>query len=82
MTSPEPTATPARAPFPFYAGVFLLCMSVLMQQIVQTRILSVMAYYHLAFFSISMAMFGLTAGALWVYFRRADRKSTRLNSSH
>jgi SAM-dependent methyltransferase len=65
-----PSTTP-RAPFLFYAGVFLLCMSVLMQQIVQTRILSVMAYYHLAFFSISMAMFGLTAGALWVYFRKA-----------
>jgi hypothetical protein len=36
-------------------------------QLIQTRILSVVAWYHLAFFAISMAMFGLTAGAIWVY---------------
>ena len=50
----------------FLAGVFLLCMSVLMIQIVQTRILSVVSLYYMAFFSISMAMLGLTA-------RRPDR---------
>ena len=38
-----------------------------MLQIIQTRILSVVTWYHLAFFAISMAMFGLTAGAVWVY---------------
>lgn len=78
MTSSQPTETAARAPVAFYAGVFLLCMSVLMQQIVQTRILSVMAYYHLAFFSISMAMFGLTAGALWVYWRKETLSPSEL----
>lgn len=57
---------------PFYAGLFLLCLSTLLLQIVQTRILSVIAWYHLAFFSISMAMFGMTAGALWVYLRRSE----------
>ena len=41
-----------------------------MLQVIQTRILSVVAWYHLAFFAISMAMFGLTAGAVWVYLRR------------
>ncbi|MPZ58063.1 MAG: hypothetical protein GEU91_16520 [Rhizobiales bacterium] len=41
-----------------------------MLQLVQTRILSVVAWYHLAFFVISIAMFGLTAGAVWVYLRR------------
>jgi len=61
----------------FYSGVFLLCMSVLMLQIVQTRILSVIAYYYLAFLTISMAMFGLTAGALLVYYggKRFSEKS-------
>jgi hypothetical protein len=39
-------------------------MSVLMIQIIQTRILSVVSLYYMAFFSISMAMLGLTAGAL------------------
>src|SRR5260370_41649397 len=39
-----------------------------MLQIVETRILSVISFYHLAFFAISMAMFGMTAGSLIVYF--------------
>ncbi len=54
----------------FYSGLFLLCMSVLMLQITETRILSVIAYYYLAFLTISMAMFGMTAGALIVYFKQ------------
>lgn len=55
--------------FCFYGGVFLLCMSVLALQVIQTRLLSVAGYYHLAFFAISMAMLGLTAGAVRVYLR-------------
>jgi predicted membrane-bound spermidine synthase len=57
-------------PSMFYFGLFLITSCTLMLQIVQTRILSVVAWYHLAFFAISMAMFGLTAGAVWVYLRR------------
>ena len=53
----------------FYAGVFLVSFAALMLQIVQTRILSVVVWYHLAFFVISLAMFGLTAGAVWVYLK-------------
>jgi hypothetical protein len=56
----------SRDRFAFLSGVFLLCMSVLMVQIIQTRILSVVSLYYMAFFSISMAMLGLTAGALIV----------------
>ena len=44
-------------------------MSILMIQIVQTRILSVVSLYYMAFFSISMAMLGLTGGALIVYYK-------------
>jgi len=62
-------ATRARDGIAFLAGVFLLCMSVLMIQIIQTRILSVVSYYYMAFLSISMAMLGLTAGALVVYYK-------------
>src|SRR5215218_6168323 len=40
-----------------------------MLQIVETRIISVTSWYHLAFFVISIAMFGLTAGVVWVYLR-------------
>ena len=53
----------------FLAGLFLICMCVLMLQIVETRMLSVIAWYYLAFFAISMAMFGMTAGSLFVYFK-------------
>jgi hypothetical protein len=34
----------------FLLGLFLICMCVLMLQIIETRILSVVSYYHLAFF--------------------------------
>src|SRR3954463_13368483 len=51
----------------FYAGLGLITAVTLMLQIVETRIISVTSWYHLAFFVISIAMFGLTAGAVWVY---------------
>jgi hypothetical protein len=53
----------------FLAGLFLICMCTLMLQITETRLLSVMTWYYLAFFAISMAMFGMTAGSLFVYFK-------------
>ena len=54
-------------PGQFYAGLFLLTFSTLALEVIETRILSVMTWYHLAFFAISAAMFGMTAGAIWVY---------------
>ena len=53
-------------PARFYCGVFLATASGLMLQIVQTRILSVVLCYYLAFLVISIAMFGITAGTVWV----------------
>src|ERR1700730_11151062 len=53
----------------FLFGLFLICMCGLMLQIVETRIISVIAYYYLAFFAISMAMLGMTAGSLLVYLK-------------
>src|SRR5918999_58583 len=77
-TEVDSPGTRARAisPLRFYAGLFLITACTLMLQVVQTRILSVVAWYHLAFFAISMAMFGLTVGAVWVYLRR-DRFSEK-----
>jgi len=63
----------------FLAGLFLLCMCGLMLQITETRILSVIAFYHLAFFAISMAMFGMTAGALYVHFKAERFPAERLS---
>jgi hypothetical protein len=62
----------------FLLGVFLICMCGLMLQIIETRILSVISWYHLAFFSISMAMFGMTAGSLFVYFKERWFPAERL----
>jgi hypothetical protein len=55
---------------PFLMGVFLITFSSLIFQIVQTRILSVISWYYLAFFAISVAMLGMTVGAVWVYLKR------------
>src|SRR5262245_13412463 len=63
-------AMPHKSKFPFLTGVFLICMCGLMLQIIVTRVLSVISYYYLAFFAIAMAMFGMTAGSLFVYFRQ------------
>ncbi len=62
----------------FLLGLFLICMCGLMLQIIETRILSVISWYHLAFFSISMAMFGMTAGSLFVYFKEGWFTAERL----
>jgi hypothetical protein len=56
----------------FYAGLFALTFSTLALEVLQTRLLSVVAWYHLAFFVISSAMFGMTGGAVWAYWRRRD----------
>jgi hypothetical protein len=55
--------------WPFLSGVFLICSCCLMLQIVETRLISVMLWYHLAFFAISMAMLGMSAGSLLIYFK-------------
>jgi hypothetical protein len=53
----------------FLVGVFLTSMCGLMLQIVETRVLSVIGNYTFAFFAIGIAMLGLTAGALLVFYR-------------
>ena len=73
-------ARTGRDAFAFLTGVFLLCMSVLMIQIIQTRILSVVSLYYMAFFSIIMAMLGLTAGALIVYYKLDHVTSGNVNA--
>src|SRR5882672_9053771 len=73
MNSPS-----AMRKFPFLAGVFLITFALLIFQIVQTRILSVIAWYYLAFFAISVAMLGMTIGAVWVYLRRERFQSAPL----
>ena len=53
----------------FFFGLLLLCACTLMYEVILTRLLSVVSWYYLAFVSVSMAMFGMTAGALVVQLR-------------
>jgi hypothetical protein len=48
----------------------------LMLQIMETRMLSVIGHYNLAFFAIGVAMLGMTAGALLVFYRFETTYST------
>jgi len=50
-----------------YAGLFMVTLATLMYEILLTRIFSVTMWYHFAFMAVSVAMFGMTVGALLVY---------------
>jgi len=52
-----------------YLGTFLIALSTLALEITLTRLLSVITWYHLAFFAIATAMLGMTAGAVTVYLK-------------
>lgn len=57
---------PARRSF-FLAGLLLTTSSTLTLEMLDTRLLSVVTWYHLSFFAVSMAMFGMAAGAVHVF---------------
>src|SRR3954468_9526852 len=50
-----------------YAGLFFVALATLMYEILLTRVFSVTMLYHFAFVALSVAMFGMTVGALLVY---------------
>lgn len=52
-----------------YAGLLMIALSTTTYEILLTRIFSVLLYYHLAFAAISLAMFGMTTGAIVVYLK-------------
>jgi spermidine synthase len=56
-----------RIPGRYYLAIFVLACATLSFQILITRFFSVMLYYHFAFAAISLAMLGLTRGAMEVY---------------
>ncbi|CAN5749028.1 hypothetical protein BH23ACT2_BH23ACT2_00070 [soil metagenome] len=71
--SPEArtAATDLRPSATTYAGLFVVTLTMLAYEIALTRIFSVTMWYHFAFVAISLALFGMTAGALIVHFRPA-----------
>ncbi len=51
------------------AGLLFVALATLMYEVLLTRIFSVTMWYHFAFVAISIAMLGMTVGALIVYVR-------------
>lgn len=62
-------ADPPRAGKGVYAGLLLTTLSTLAYQLLLTRIFSVTMWYHYTFMAVSLAMFGMTVGAILVYLR-------------
>src|SRR5438094_5375635 len=63
-----------------YAGLFLTTLSLLQFELFLTRIFSVTMWYHFAFMAISLAMFGLAAGAIFIeLMKRRDPHATLRN---
>jgi len=50
-------------------ALFLVALATVMFEVLLTRIFSLTMWFHFAFMAISIAMFGLTVGALVVYLR-------------
>src|SRR5215467_8724551 len=65
-----------------YAGLFLATLSLLQLELFLTRIFSVTMWYHFAFMAISLAMFGLAAGAVLVeVFKKREPHATLANTA-
>jgi len=69
-----PTCRPVRST---YVGLFLTTLSLLQLELFLTRIFSVTMWYHFAFMAISLGMFGLAAGA--VYVELAKKRNPHLS---
>lgn len=64
-----------------YAGLFLTALATMVFEITLTRLLSVVSWYHLAFFAVSTAMLGMTAGAVTVFLKEKAFDKKNLDSS-
>lgn len=56
-----------------YLGVFLVSAAVLMFEILITRLISVATWHYFAFLAVSLAMFGMSAGAVRVFYKSSRR---------
>jgi hypothetical protein len=51
------------------AGLFFATLATLLLETLDARLLSVLTWYHLSFFAVSIAMLGMAAGAVFVFLR-------------
>ncbi len=74
------SASGARAlsPAPFLVGLGIVTGATLALEVLTTRLLSVLTWYSLAFLVIAMGLFGLTVGALRVYFGGDEFSESKL----
>ena len=62
-------------------ALFLVALATVMFEVLLTRIFSLTMWFHFAFMAISLAMFGLTVGALMVFLRPARWPQATLKRS-
>ncbi|OGM22845.1 hypothetical protein A2961_01620 [Candidatus Woesebacteria bacterium RIFCSPLOWO2_01_FULL_39_21] len=62
-------------------GIFFMSMAMLMYEILLTRIFSVTMMYHFAFMAVSLAMFGLSAGAVLVFKKMSSFNQSQIRQS-
>ena len=49
------------------SGLFFVALATLMLEVLDTRLLSVLTWYHLSFLAVSVAMLGMASGAVLVF---------------
>ena len=69
------------AVIPLYVAIGLISAATLALEVALVRLLSVLTWYDLAFFAISTAMLGMTAGAVTVYLRQRELVARGLERS-
>jgi len=62
-----PAAPPRGSAAWLAAGLFFVTLATLMLEVLDTRLLSVLTWYHLSFLAVSVAMLGMAAGAVLVF---------------
>lgn len=63
------------------AGLFLTTFATLLIEILSSRLLSVLTWYHLSFFAVSLALLGMAAGAVAVFLGGARYAGDRARTS-
>ena len=65
--SASPPQSPAAGRGALFGGLFLATLATLMLEVLDSRLLSVITWYHLAFLAVSLAMLGMASGAVFVF---------------
>ena len=63
------------------AGLFLVTFATLLLEVLNTRLLSVITWYHLSFLAVSLAMLGMAGGAVQVFLGRREFDQDRVRNT-